>query len=101
MSFYRLCPTWMGLLKDGMAIYVGRGRLEKSIKLGVDLVGDGSEVFRTMLVVEVVCFDDEHFALVVGDPLLVAVVEVAEVLDADALLVFTSSLLNLCHEGWD
>ena len=54
-----------------------------------------------MFVIEVVGFDDEDLAFVVGDPLLVAVVEVAEVLDADALFVVASALLDLRHEGRD
>ena len=69
--------------------------LEQSVKLGVDLVGDGGEVFGAVFVVEAVGFDDEDLALVVGDPLLVAVVEVAEVLDADALIKVASALLDL------
>ena len=78
-----------------------RDCLEQTVELGVDLVGDGGEVFGTVLVVEVVGFDDEDFAFVVGDPLLVAVVEVAEVLDADAFLVLAAALLDLCHQGRD
>lgn len=54
-----------------------------------------------MFVVEVICFDYEHLSFVVGDPLLVAVVEVAEVLDADALFIVASALLDLRHEGRD
>ena len=69
--------------------------------MGVDLVGDGGEVFGAVFVVEVVGFDDEDLAFVVGDPLLVAVVEVAEVLDADALFIVASALLDLRHEGRD
>ena len=75
--------------------------LEQTVELGVDLVCDGSEVFGAVFVVEVVGFDDEDLAFVVGDPLLVAVVEVAEVLDADALFIVASALLDLRHEGRD
>lgn len=75
--------------------------LEEAVELGVDFVGDCGEVFWAVFVVEVVGFDDEDFAFVVGDPLLVAVVEVAEVLDADAFLVLTAALLNLRYQSWD
>ena len=48
-----------------------------------------------MFVVEGVSFDDEHLALVVRNPSLVSVVQIAEVLDADSFFVFTSALLDL------
>ena len=54
-----------------------------------------------MFVVEVVGFDYEHLSFVVCDPLLVAVIEVAEVLDADALFIVASTLLDLRYEGRD
>ena len=92
---------WMGCASGPLGWICKRDCLEQTVELGVDLVGDGGEVFRTVLVVEVVCFYDEDFAFVVGDPLLVAVVEVAEVFDADAFLVLTAALLDLCHQGRD
>ena len=69
--------------------------LEETVKLGVNLVGYHGKVFRTVLVVQIVGLDDKDLSLIVLDPLLVSFIQVAEVLDADALLIVPSSFLNL------
>ena len=70
-------------------------RLEQTVKLCVDFVCDEGEVFWTMLVVQIVSFDDKDFAFVVCNPFFVTFVKIAQVLDADALFVVTATFLNL------
>ena len=60
----------------------------------VNLVCDMGEVLRAVFVIKIISFNDEDFALIVCDPLLVTVIEVTEILDADAFFIFASALLN-------
>ena len=52
-----------------------------------------------MLIVKIIRLNDENLALIVADPLLVSFVKVAQILDADALLVVTAAFLNLGNKG--
>ena len=52
-----------------------------------------------MFKIEVVSLDDEYFTLVFRDPFLISVVEVAQIFDADALLIVASTLLDLRNQG--
>ena len=54
-----------------------------------------------MLVVQIVCFNDKHFALVIPDPFFVSLIEIAEVFYADTLFLVASSFLDLCYESRD
>ena len=69
--------------------------LEKSVKLCVNLVGNRREIFRSVLEIELVSLDYQNLALVVGDPFIIPLVKIAEVLDAYALFIVASSLLDL------
>ena len=71
---------------------------EKSEQPGVYLVADLTEVLLAVLETAGIHVDDEQFSLVLGNPLLVAVVEALEVVDADAVLVLAAALLDLLHE---
>ena len=74
---------------------------EKSVELSVDFVCYRGKVFRTMFKIEVVGFYDKYFAFVVRDPLLVSVVQIAQIIDTDTFFVVPSSHLNLRYEGRD
>ena len=54
-----------------------------------------------MLEIKIVSLDYEDLALVVRNPLLVSVVKIAEVFDADALFVIPSTFLDLGNQGRD
>ena len=54
-----------------------------------------------MLVIKVVCLDYENLSFVVSNPGLIAVIQIAEVFDAYAFLIFTSSFLDLCDKSRD
>ena len=71
---------------------------EESEKFSVDLVDHFLEVLRTVLELDSVYVEDKEVVLVVLDPVLVALVETCDVVDADALLVFAASLLDLTDE---
>jgi hypothetical protein len=82
------------LLRFALAC-VAAGFLEQAEKLSVDLVGDEGEILRTMLVIQVISLYDEDLAFIIRDPFLVAVIKIAQILDADALLVVAATFLNL------
>ena len=80
---------------------VGNRVSEQSVELGVDLVCDVCEIFWTVFIVQVIGLDHQNFSLIISNPLLVSVIQVAEILDTDALLVVSASLLNLRNQGRD
>ena len=71
---------------------------EKAEKFGVYLVANFAEILRVALELQTVDVKDEQAALVVLDPVFVSLVETGDVVDADALLVLASPLLNLADE---
>jgi hypothetical protein len=48
-----------------------------------------------MFIVKIISLNDKDLALVISNPLLVSVIQVAQILDADALFVVTSTFLDL------
>ena len=68
---------------------------EEAVKLGVYLVSDEREVLRTMLVVQVVGFYDQDLSIVLLYPLLISLIQIAQVLNAYAFLVLSATFLNL------
>ena len=80
-----------------MGLYIS----EQTVQLCVNLVCDMGEVLRAVFVIKIFCLNDEDFAFIVGDPLLVTVVKIAEILDADAFFIFASAFLDLSHQSRD
>ena len=74
---------------------------EESVEFCVDHIGDFLEVLRVAFKLCGVSVDDDEVALVVLDPLFVAVVESLQVVDAYGLLVVASAFGDLCDEVWD
>ena len=74
--------------------------LKKPVDLSVDSVDDRTEVLRFVDDVEVVYVDDEQLSLLIGrNPGLIALVQAAEVIDADGILELSSTAVNLTHQG--
>ena len=71
---------------------------EEAEELGIDMIGDPTEVVGVVAKLDMVAIDDEQVALVVLDPVLVLVVKSLEVVELDLLLIATGTLLNLRHE---
>jgi len=90
---------YFGLI--GFRLLGGLFHRKQAEEFRIYLVGDLPEVFRIFLEVEVVAIYDDELAFVVLDPLLVAVVESLQVVDADALLEVASSTLDVAYEGRD
>ena len=74
-------------------------RWEESEEFGIDEVGYLAEIFGILAKLQIVAIYDDEFALVVLDPLLIAIVQALEVVDADALLEVSASLLDVLHQG--
>ena len=77
------------------------GLTEETVELGIDHVGDLLEGLRVFAELAVVAIDDDEVAFVAFNPLLVALAESLEVVDAYALLEFAASFLDLGNERGD
>ena len=74
--------------------------LKQAVQLCVNAGNDVSEVLRIFREAVVVDINDEELTLVVAfDPLLVALIQALEVVEADGVLVRTAALLNLLDQG--
>ena len=83
--------TWMVLMADLFG--------EKAKQCSVNLVDDAGKVVGGVLEVERVGIDNEHTpAILVEDEVLVAVVQVGQVVDGDGLLVVAAAFLDVLHE---
>ena len=71
---------------------------EKAEELGVNLVCDVLEVLGLVLELDLVHVDHQEAGLVVLDPVLVALVQAGDVVDADGSLVLAAALLDLRDE---
>jgi hypothetical protein len=74
---------------------------EQAKQFGVDEIGNLAEILRIIGKLQGVAIDDDESALVILDPFLVTVVQPLEIVDADALLEISASLLDVLHEGRD
>jgi len=72
---------------------------EESVELGVYLIADLLQVGRVVAKLDIVSVDNDEVALVLCYPLLVALVQPFEVVEAYGLLVVAPALLYLRHEG--
>ena len=83
--------TWMVLMADLLR--------EKTKQCSVNLVDDAGKVVGGVLEVERVGIDYEHAAaILVEDEVLIAVVQVGQVVDGDGLLVVAAAFLDVLHE---
>ena len=72
------------------------------MQLSVDLVDDLAQVFRLIDEVDLIDVDDQDVALgVAGDPVLVAAVELLEVVQAHAALIVAAAVFDVGHQGAD
>ena len=71
---------------------------EETEELGIDMIGDPTEVLGVVAKLDMVAINDEQVALVVLDPVLVLVVKSLEVVELDLLLIAAGTLLDLRHE---
>lgn len=84
------------------AKYVCSNGLEKSVQLCIDSVDDLIQVFGVLFEFEFIyIYYQKGTVLVVFDPLFVAVIQTFKIVDTDAAFVFTTSLLDLCHQVRD
>ena len=56
-----------------------------------------SEVFRILSELQIITIYDDEATFIILDPILITLVQTLEVIDADALLEISASLLNVLH----
>ena len=75
--------------------------LEQSEEFSVDHVCDLSEVSGRVLKAELVAVDDDQRSLIRGHPVLVALLQSGEIVEANALLERASPFLDVLDESGD
>ena len=68
---------------------------EEAVELGIDAVGDGGEVLGAVLEVEIIGLDGQDLAVIFIDPLVITVVQAAEIFKAHGLLVVAATFLKI------
>ena len=74
---------------------------EQSIEEAIDAVGDFGEVLGSIPEFAVIAVDNDEFAIVVLYPFFIEALQALQVIEANGLLIFTATLLNLSHQRRD
>ena len=74
---------------------------EDTKQVGVNLVAHELEVLRLVAKLHLITVDDHQIALVVGNPVLIALVQALQVVQTHRLLILAAAFLDLLHQVGD
>ena len=92
-------------VKDGMLFRcaalssASENDIQKIKELGIDTVDDETQILAVVDKIVFVDVHHQHLAFVRLGPVLVAIVEVGQIVEADAVFILASALLNVADEG--